>query len=409
MTPKFYILCGNTTHNRGDRINLMSQIRLLKQRYPDADITSDSFNPERDASWYGIRMIRRSSVFLSAEQIKYIKRADCVIWGGGAILADNCCRLMIPYWMCVIVFSKIILRKKIFAWAQGVVLETYTGRVFAGLTMKFADFITVRDEKSFNLLKLSGVQRKIHRTADPAILYEPEPKASGNQILSEICGLNNNRPIIGFGFTFWPFYSQPKDIFPFMLSARYIKRPMHDLKKLELYLDRVVELALRMIEEHDCNILFIPKYTASPWKDTELIAGMIKRISRPDRCFVIEGDSLPPDKFFSIWRCFEAQIGSSLHDGILSTALDVPCFNIFYESKGEEFFKQIGSLDRTMSLDCFLLQGGADDVASAAKKTMTEWNQKKNQYLLNKKRVSDQAMKNLDLLDEFIQKQIREK
>jgi hypothetical protein len=55
-----YILCGNATFNRGDRVNLLAQIQLLKHKFPDADINVDSFRPEVDQAWYGVRVVKRS-------------------------------------------------------------------------------------------------------------------------------------------------------------------------------------------------------------------------------------------------------------------------------------------------------------------------------------------------------------
>ncbi len=90
------ILCGNAAHNRGDRANLSAQISLLRTRLPDADITVCSDRPDIDKSWYGVTIVPRGMP-CSLRLFHALKKADVVVWGGGALIADNAGRLLIPY------------------------------------------------------------------------------------------------------------------------------------------------------------------------------------------------------------------------------------------------------------------------------------------------------------------------
>lgn len=399
---KFYILCGNVTHNRGDRINLASQITLLRKSFPDAELTSDSFKPERDGAWYGIRMVKRSSILLNTEQIRYIREADYMVWGGGAILADNSCRLIIPYWYCLIWICKIILRKKIFAWAHGVVAETPAGRMGAALTVTLADRITVRDQASADILRKSGVKKQITVTADPAVLFRPRGSDVGTRLLDTVGISRTGKTLVGMSFTFWPFYSQNKDLLPYMLSAKLIRRKMHDLNRLQQYCNQIVLLSRKLIIEQDCSLIFVPKYTEYPWKDFELLNEVTREVGMPERCRIIRGDSLPAEDFFSIWNCLDFQIGSALHDGILSTACDIPCLNIFYESKNREYFRRFTHFEKMMTLDQFIDEGGADRAFESFLKIKSNWKSERSECRKCKDMAESDALKNIDLFEDFV-------
>src|SRR5690606_27767209 len=160
---------------------------------PNATLVVDSSRPEIDRHWYDAVILRRG-IIPNAEQRYWLKKADIVICGGGALLADNSCRLLVPYWFFLLAYVKKILRKPLMVWANGLVLETSLGQLLAKHALNFADCITVRDIGSYNLCKMLGVSSPYEQTADPAMLLSPGPKEDGEAILKAE-GIPMDRPI----------------------------------------------------------------------------------------------------------------------------------------------------------------------------------------------------------------------
>ena len=362
MPPMIYILCGDATYNRGDRGNLLAQIELLKNRFPEASIVADSYRPQVDQGWYDVRMIRRGR-FLTFEQIRYLRKARVIVWGGGALLADNASRIKIPYWFLVIGFLKWVLRKPVMAWAQGLVIATPLGTVLGRMVLNAVDLVTVRDRCSLEILRRIGVNHTRHfMTADPAVLVRASSPEAGRRVL-EAEGIRiNGRPLFAVANTFCPFHYNAQDILPYMIAEPLglrKERGRQRIEPLKRGLARVIDL---MIEKYDCQVLLIPTYPA-PWEnDIEHFRDLVGMAKRKDRICLLKGDCYSPQEYLALWHHLQFVLTIPMHHGIFSTAMGVPCVQLYYESKGLDFFTEIDAADCTLNVEILYQPDGPERV-----------------------------------------------
>lgn len=359
--PIFYILCGNAAYNRGDRGNLVSQLALLRERYPDAQIILDSHRPEVDRGWFDAIVLARKLV-PGREQREWLRRADVVIWGGGALLADNNCRTMVPYWLAMISYVRLVHKKPIMAWAQGLVLETAAGRTLAALALRMADEVTVRDSNSAATLRKIGISR-FEQTADPAVLLNPAPAEAGAEILRRR-GVPQDRPVICISPTFWHFYHDRYSWLPYPMGRNFLgtlrgKRDTH-----KRYVAGLARLTRLLVDEHRATVLIMPRYADAMWNDIEYCQRIACLSGREAHVHVFSDDTLNPEEFFALWRCFAFTVSVALHDAIFAVAVDRPVLHLFYEPKGEDFFSALEAHDRVLPWSVLLTDDGAEVVAA---------------------------------------------
>lgn len=371
VAQKLFILCGNAAYNRGDRANLTAQIALLKSQFPGTEISVGSYRADVDRNWYDAKVIDRGR-FFSWAMLREIRTCDAVIWGGGALIADNGGRLLIPYWLGVITFVRCVLRKPVMMWAHGIVTETQLGRMFARILLRFPDMVTVRDLESLETAKALGCSRCI-LTADPAILLRPESVERGKEILREQGIPEDDRPLFAIAPTFWHLYHQNGDLLPYQWAKSLGFRKSRAAQGIERTIDALTKLADVMIEQHGCRILLLPRYPSDPWNEERILEKIKARSRSPENMFVYHGDAYAPREYFSLWHSFDCLISVALHDAIVATALGVPCAHIFYEPKGKSFFERIGSKDRLLSFERFLKQGGPLEVAAIVDRILQNW------------------------------------
>lgn len=347
---KIYILCGNAAFNRGDRGNLLTQLRLLRNEFPQAEIVFDSYRPEVDKKWYKATIIKRG-LFLTWQQWGYLRKADIVIWGGGALIADNSCRTIIPYWLVVITLIKKVLRKPVMAWAQGIVIETKIGAILGRLTLNQVDLITVRDEDSFNTLqRIKAIKPPHFLTADPAILLETSSVEVGKKLLRKVgVPLNDGRMLISLSATFWPFYHDKKDIIPFLFARKIGFNKRRSESKLDQHNTDLAKLIDALIEKNRANVVILPRYPDLPWDDMKHIQEMRNRCLYKEKVFIYNNDEYPPQDYLAMWKAFDLVVSVALHDSLFALAVQRPCIQLYYEPKGKSLALELRAVNKTMA------------------------------------------------------------
>lgn len=399
-SPSFYILCGNAAYNRGDRGNLAAQIALLKSRYPESRITVGSYRAEVDRLWYDADVVPRG-FFCSRAARKAIKESDVVIWGGGALIADNACRLLVPFWWLQLLLIKHVLKKPVMAWAHGIVTETRIGAWIGRKAYALVDRITVRDAGSMSKLRAMDIITPAHvQTADPAVLLESASVRTCESILESEGIPLRDRPLMIVAATFWPFQQRSTDIFPYMLARRMgLRRNRERSPAVRRYLQELSLLAQKLTDECGADVLFLPVYPAKQWPDTALLEEAAKHSNRPDNVFVLKHDDYAPEEYLSLWHRAAGCVSTSLHHGIFSHVMDCPCVMISYEPKCGEFSKSMGTDDRMIDLQTFCNEGGATAVTKALQATLHEWPVRRERVRKGLDALRERARMNLDQLD----------
>lgn len=348
IKPKsFFILCGNTAYNRGDRLNLSAQIDLLQDSFPDCTITTSSFKPEQDAKWYNATIVPRGKYVLNKAERAAIKQCDIVIWGGGALIADNSCRILIAFWAVQISIVRLWLRKPVIAWAHGVITNTLLGRILANIPYSLCKTITVRDSNSLAAIKRISPKllKKTTLTADPAVFIKSSPQDLP-KVLHTILG--KNKMNIAISPTFWPFYYHTNDIIPYILLRKFKSQRYRNQIQINAYLQGLQRITDHLISQYDANIILLPHYPDGSWPDTEYLQRIKANSQYSHNIHVETGDTLSPNEYASLWQQCQFGITVSLHQTTVALAVGTPCFQFTYEPKGVDFYNALG-LENHMS------------------------------------------------------------
>jgi polysaccharide pyruvyl transferase WcaK-like protein len=376
-SPVFYILCGNAAYNRGDRGNLYSQLALLHRFFPAATLVLDSSRPEVDQLWFKALVLKRSLIPNRAQR-HWLRQADIVICGGGALLADNSCRLLVPYWLVYLAYVKWILRKPLMLWAHGLVLETPIGRFLGRHALNLADCITVRDSGSLRTCQDLWVRPPCQQTADPAILISPGTRADGEAVLrAERIPLD--RPLICLSPTFWHLYHDQRSWLPYPMGKRFARTLKRNRDLLQQYLQGLARLASLLAERHRARIVLLPRYASPEWNDITFCQQIAAAAALPGRIHVFVKDSYTPNQLYAVWRCFMFNVSVSLHDAIFATAMDCPVLHLSYESKGTDFFEALHAPQQVMPWQTILDPQGVNKIADRVEEVLAHWPQMKEQ------------------------------
>ncbi len=134
--------------NFGDEAILSVLLDFLKKN--DSDIVVFSSNPE----WTNLNYSVNSVYSFDYKAIfKNIKNSDILISGGGSLLQDVTSLKSLVYY-CLIIFLGVVMRKKVVIFAQGIgPIKNPIARFVTLQLLRFASYISVRDEGSYNFLK----------------------------------------------------------------------------------------------------------------------------------------------------------------------------------------------------------------------------------------------------------------
>ena len=143
--------------NFGDEAILSVLIQKLKQL--DMRITVISSDPKYTTGKF--KHIRSIYTFKIPDIISTIYKSDVLISGGGSLLQDTTSLKSLIYYLFVI-FSALIMRKKVIIFAQGIgPISNPFGIFLTKNILKHCSYLSVRDTKSHELLKSWGINSEL--------------------------------------------------------------------------------------------------------------------------------------------------------------------------------------------------------------------------------------------------------
>lgn len=154
--------------NLGDDTLLRTLISTLRQEDPHIKITVLCANPKEMRKLYGVRTVSRYNIFKISREMK---RAKMLINGGGNLIQDGTSQKSLLYYTTIMKMAK-KRGLKLVLYANGIgPLYNENSRKTAAEIINKADFISLRDPESLELLKEIGCEKKpVRISADPAFV-----------------------------------------------------------------------------------------------------------------------------------------------------------------------------------------------------------------------------------------------
>ena len=166
------VLSGYYGHkNSGDDALLSAIIKEIKELKEDARFVVLSANPEETKKVYGVDAVNRFnplSVYFA------IKKTKLFINGGGSLIQDVTSSKSLYYYLYAIK-TALKLNKRTMLYANGIgPVYKKKNKDYARDVLNKVDYITLRDERSVEVLKAMGVEKPpVSVTSDPSVSIMP--------------------------------------------------------------------------------------------------------------------------------------------------------------------------------------------------------------------------------------------
>lgn len=312
--------------------------QMVEKLSPEIDtkkieIIVPSADVEYTNSHYPVTAFKRGGILGIINTLKWIIKSDVVLIGGGEIVQDCSSMVYIPYQLIRPFIAK-LFRKKLFAYAIGVGEEeeiSWIGKLQSKIILNMFDVITVRDEKSYHVLKnyLKVNKPQIFLTADPALNLQKKKSK-----------VNMDKDY--FVISVRSVYHRNHNILPFSIRKRLGIVPSEYYDAIKEFKKEIAKLADNISKKYDYDIKFLntyvgPKMSASDDKFTLDVADKMKEKKRVE---IININNTPSQNKFVLAGA-QLIISVPLHPLILGASENVPVFSLAYASKNRSFMNQI--------------------------------------------------------------------
>ncbi len=318
--------------NLGDELILKKIIEDIRFIYPDAYLFVLSGDPQFTHHTHGIDAVDRFNI---NEVVEAVRNCDVLILGGGGLFNDHWPLVVndllsnfgkgIAYYAVPPLIAK-IFGKPVFYWAHGVG-PFYTDEAveLTKWAYSLADFATVRDKHSYDLLTSMGVpEEKLNIDCDPVVKLDV--KALINKDLISQLDIPDNRLVIGVNLRPW------KD---------------RDQEISEHLAESLTELY-----NSNKNILFllIPfDYSSNVASDFKILKKLPEKL--PEGSFMtIDEDRVSAGLLLSAISKTHAVIGMRLHFLLSAIKLKKPAVALIYDTKVKEMLERLKLNDICVSI-----------------------------------------------------------
>jgi len=309
--------------NTGDEAILISMIKKIKGRKPQAEITVLSQNPFETSINYRVKAINRMHWL---KILKCFSQTDIFLSGGGGLFQDVTGRgLSVLYYLGLILLAKIV-GLPVMVYAQGIgPIKNQCNKILMKWILNKIDLISVRDNQSKKLLNQLEINATpIHVCGDPSFLLE---KKAIDEKLRNIIGLKeilseNNSMLVG-------------------ISVRSHKTNNKDSKKI------FARLADTLISKHKSKIIFIP-FNAK--EDISESTEIMELMERREETYILR-ERLEPEELLSLISRFSFMLGMRLHSIMFSCLVQIPFIAISYDPKVKNFMEELDMSELALELN----------------------------------------------------------
>lgn len=353
--------------NTGDEAILESIIDNLRAELDNPDITVFSLSPEKTANTHHVKSVYRAWRRENKEKVKALKQADLLISGGGGLLQDSYPTKFIfgplPYYLLIAFLAKLCGTKVMF-FSQGVgPVNSTWGKFLMKLFANKADFITVRDEFSKDLLANLGITKpETVVTADIVFAFHHK--------VDDAC----------------------RESLPLKGDEKLVAVSVRPWFTNEEYYGIVAEALDRLIDDKGITPVFVPM---EGHHDVNASNRVVEKMVYKEKVHILGGDFTPNQYLHFISHC-EMTIGLRLHSLIFSCLVGVPHIGISYDKKVESLLKRSGMWEYSFRLE----ELDADKLVENGNYVLEHHDELKKEVVRNAAYMREDAMENIALLKE---------
>ena len=198
--------------------------------------------------------------------------------------------------------------------------RTWVGRFLSKIALNSCASIIIRDPISYDIVRSIGVKPRRFLTSDMALLFRPKTKKA-----QEIA----DHPVIGVC----------PGVYSLSISVQQIKR----------YIAEHAKALDAAIEKHGFHVVFLPHYISGfAYDDFEISKLILHNMKNKGRARILKIDDL--GEFKLLINQMDLLISSKMHPAVLAVSGYVPSIAVVYDHKQTGFFKDLGMLEYTVSL-----------------------------------------------------------
>lgn len=293
--------------NSGDDALLLSIIKDLKEKLPEAEITVLSADPDETESVYGVQAVDRWNIM---KVMGAMRKSDLLISGGGTLIQDGTSTKSLIYYLAIIMLAH-IFGMKIMLYSNGIGPLDKKGNVrLTKMILNKVNLITLRDEVSEEALAKIGVDKpKVVLTADPVFMLERADESSAEKILS------------GYGVD--------EDKKFFIVSVRKWKNLSENFPEM------LAEIIDYTAEKYQMTPVFLPMQLSS---DSDISKKIISEMKQKP---VFIDRAMPTNEVLAVVNKAHMCIGMRLHTLIYAASQGVPIIGLVYDPKINGFMDYI--------------------------------------------------------------------
>ena len=353
--------------NTGDEAILEAIIYNLRDQLTEPDITVFSLSPEKTSKEHQVKSVYRGWKQQFKEKVQALRSADLLISGGGGLLQDTYpTRFLfgpLPYYLLIVFLAKLCGTKVMF-FSQGIGPVTSTwGKILMKVFANMADFVTVRDQYSKDLLEQLGVRRpEVVVTSDIVFAFQPKKDTACMDSLP----LKNQESLVAVSVR--PWFNQVKQF------------------------ERLAKILDSLIEERGITPVFVPM---EGHHDAQASEKVLAHMKYSKKCHILGTDFTPNQYVNFIGEC-QLTIGMRLHALIFSTIKGVPHIGLSYDKKVESLLKRNGMWEFSAVLE----EMNVEDLTENALYLLNEHEKYSELVRRNATELKQEALRNLDLLKE---------
>jgi polysaccharide pyruvyl transferase CsaB len=351
--------------NTGDEAILEAIIDNLRDELDNPEITVFSLSPERTSADHNVKSVYRAWRKENKEKVRALRQADLLISGGGGLLQDTYPTKFLfgplPYYLLIVFLAKLCGTKVMF-FSQGIgPVNSTWGKILMKVFANMADFITVRDQYSKDLLHKLGVNRpESIVTADIVFGFQKKEDPSCYNSLP----LNGDEKLVAISVRPW-----------FNHTEHY---------------SQLAEVVDSLIETEGITPVFVPMEGSHDVKASNFV---LEHMKHGDSCYVL-GPDFTPNQYLNFISTCKMTIGLRLHSLIFSALTGIPHIGISYDRKVESLLKRSGMWEYSFRLE----EINTQKMIKNAQHILTHQNELSVVVEKNAESMRDEALENIRLL-----------